>query len=161
MFLLASSCLFILPSVCILHGTSGVPRNFFRGGGVRQEFFSGGSTNSVEHRGLRERRSGGASPLVRGFTQFANDRNFGGVEPPNHPSVRLCMEQSNFHKTGFIYCGIFTKIRKVGIWLKSDYKSLHTKSYVIYDIPLQLVFISEREMFSMKYQLRLMKNLVV
>ena len=35
---------------------SGVPRNFFRGG----------STNSVEDRGQRERGSGGGSPLVRG-----------------------------------------------------------------------------------------------
>ena len=31
-----------------------------------QEFFSGGSTNSVEDRGERERGSGGGSPLVRG-----------------------------------------------------------------------------------------------
>ena len=37
--------------------TSGVPRNFVRGGG---------STNSVEDRGQRERESGGSSPLVRG-----------------------------------------------------------------------------------------------
>ena len=36
---------------------SGVPRNFFRGGGL---------TNSVEDRGQRERGSGGGSPLVRG-----------------------------------------------------------------------------------------------
>jgi hypothetical protein len=36
---------------------SGVPRNFFSGGG---------STNSVEDRGQRERGSGGGSPLVRG-----------------------------------------------------------------------------------------------
>ena len=36
---------------------SGAPRNFFRGGG---------STNSVEDRGQRGRRSGGGSPLVRG-----------------------------------------------------------------------------------------------
>jgi len=35
---------------------SGVPRNFVRGG----------STNSVENRGQRERGSGGGSPLVRG-----------------------------------------------------------------------------------------------
>jgi hypothetical protein len=33
----------------------------------------GGSTNSVEDRGQRERRSGGGSPLVRGSTQFANE----------------------------------------------------------------------------------------
>jgi hypothetical protein len=38
--------------------SSGVPRNFVRGGG-------GGSTNSVEDRGRRERGSGGGSPLVR------------------------------------------------------------------------------------------------
>ena len=37
--------------------TSSVPRNFVRGGG---------STNSVEDRGQRERGSGGGSPLVRG-----------------------------------------------------------------------------------------------
>jgi hypothetical protein len=43
--------------------SSGVPRNFFRGGG---------STNSVEDRGQRERGSGGGSPLVRGSAQFAN-----------------------------------------------------------------------------------------
>jgi hypothetical protein len=36
---------------------SGVPRNFFRGG----------STDSVEDRGQRERGSGGGSPIVRGF----------------------------------------------------------------------------------------------
>jgi hypothetical protein len=36
--------------------TSGVPRNFL----------PGGSTNSVEDRGQRERGSGGGSPLVRG-----------------------------------------------------------------------------------------------
>ena len=38
---------------------SGVTRNFVRGGG--------GSTNSVDDRGQRERGSGGGSPLVRGF----------------------------------------------------------------------------------------------
>jgi hypothetical protein len=55
--------------------SSGASRTFFLGeGGFRQEFFSGGgSTNSVEDRGQRERRSGGRSPLVRGFTQFANE----------------------------------------------------------------------------------------
>ena len=36
---------------------SGVPRNFVRGGG---------STNSGEDRGKRERGAGGGSPLVRG-----------------------------------------------------------------------------------------------
>jgi hypothetical protein len=43
---------------------SGIPRNFFSGGG---------STNSVEERGQRERGSGGGSPLVRGSAQFANE----------------------------------------------------------------------------------------
>jgi len=37
---------------------SGVPRNFVPG--------VGGSTNSVEDRGQRERGSGGGSPLARG-----------------------------------------------------------------------------------------------
>jgi hypothetical protein len=46
---------------CLL--SSGVPRNFVRGGG--------GSTNSVEDRGQREGGSGGGSPLVRGSAQFA------------------------------------------------------------------------------------------
>ena len=45
-------CLF---SVAVTDG-SGVPRNFVRGG----------STNSTEDRGQRERGSGGGSPLVRG-----------------------------------------------------------------------------------------------
>ena len=40
----------------MLRESSGVPRNFVRGG----------STNSVEDRGQRERGSGGGSPLVRG-----------------------------------------------------------------------------------------------
>jgi hypothetical protein len=35
--------------------------------------FEGGSTNSVEDRGQRERGSGGGSPLVRGSAQFANE----------------------------------------------------------------------------------------
>jgi hypothetical protein len=34
--------------------------------GVPRIFFGGGSTNSVEDRGQRERGSGGGSPLVRG-----------------------------------------------------------------------------------------------
>jgi hypothetical protein len=42
---------------------SGVPRNFFRGGG--------GSTNSVENGEQRERGSRSGSPLVRGSAQFA------------------------------------------------------------------------------------------
>ena len=43
----------------VLYCTSGVPRNFVRGGGE-------GSTNSVEDTGQRERGSGGGSPIVRG-----------------------------------------------------------------------------------------------
>jgi hypothetical protein len=39
-------------------------RNFFGGGG---------STNSVEDRGQRERGSEGSGPLVRGSTQYANE----------------------------------------------------------------------------------------
>ena len=46
-------------------GTSGVPRNFVQRGG-------GGSTNSVEDRGQRERGSGGSSPLVRVFGGSCN-----------------------------------------------------------------------------------------
>jgi hypothetical protein len=45
---------------------SGVPRNFVREGGV------GGSTNSVEDTGQRERGSGGGSPLVRGSEGSCN-----------------------------------------------------------------------------------------
>jgi hypothetical protein len=45
--------------------TSSVPRIFFRGV----------STNSAEDRGQTERGSGCSSPLVRGFTQFVNERN--------------------------------------------------------------------------------------
>jgi hypothetical protein len=43
--------------LCISVLSSGVPRNFVRGGG---------STNSVEDRGQREQGSGGGSPLIRG-----------------------------------------------------------------------------------------------
>jgi hypothetical protein len=43
--------------------------------GVLRNIFGrwGGSTNSVEDRGQRERRSGGGNPLVRGPAQFANE----------------------------------------------------------------------------------------
>ena len=37
-----------------------------RNSGVPRNFVQGGSTNSVEDRGQRERGSGGGSPLVRG-----------------------------------------------------------------------------------------------
>jgi len=43
---------------------SGVPRNFVRGGG--------GSTNSVEDRGQRDRGSGGGGPLAGGFGGSCN-----------------------------------------------------------------------------------------
>jgi hypothetical protein len=33
----------------------------------------GGSTNSIEDRGHKEWRSGGGSPLVRGYAQFENE----------------------------------------------------------------------------------------
>jgi hypothetical protein len=46
---------------------------FFRGEEGGQEFFSGGSANSVEARGQRERGSGGGSSLDRGSTQFENE----------------------------------------------------------------------------------------
>jgi hypothetical protein len=63
----------------VLGRTSDLPhqwctQEFFRGlGVVHQEFFRGVSTNSVEDRGQRERRSGGGSPLVRVSTQFENE----------------------------------------------------------------------------------------
>ena len=41
---------------------SGVPRNFVRGG----------STNSIQYRGLTELGSGGGSPLVRGSGGSSN-----------------------------------------------------------------------------------------
>jgi hypothetical protein len=43
-------------------------QNIFGGGEFARNFFRGGSTNSVEERGQRERRSGGGSPPVRGAT---------------------------------------------------------------------------------------------
>jgi hypothetical protein len=50
-------------------GTVAYPGIFFGVGG------GGGSTNSAEDRGQREWGSGVSSPLVRGFTQFVNERN--------------------------------------------------------------------------------------
>jgi hypothetical protein len=52
---------FLLPCAFRHFVTSGVPRIFF---------FVGCSTNSVEDRGQRERRSGSSSPLIRGSAQF-------------------------------------------------------------------------------------------
>jgi hypothetical protein len=48
---------------------------FSRGGGGLAMIFSGGggSTNSVEDRGQRERGSGGVSLLFWGSTQFSNE----------------------------------------------------------------------------------------
>jgi hypothetical protein len=48
-----------------MNHSSGVPRNFFRGGG-------GVSPSSVD-RGQRERGFEGGSTLVRGSTQVANE----------------------------------------------------------------------------------------
>jgi hypothetical protein len=48
----------------------------WRGWGYARNFFSGGGrvpTNSGEDRGQSELGSGGGSPLVRGYTQFANE----------------------------------------------------------------------------------------
>ena len=48
-------------------------------GATRIFFFGGGSTNSVEDRGQRERGSGGGSPLVRGSggsCNFAQEISF-------------------------------------------------------------------------------------
>jgi hypothetical protein len=42
-------------------------------GGYAKKLFRGGSTNSLEDTGQRERGSGGSSPLVRGSTQVANE----------------------------------------------------------------------------------------
>jgi hypothetical protein len=56
---------------------SGVPRNFVRWGG---------STNSAEDRGQRERGSGGSGLLVRGSGDSCNlVFRWGGLNPPNHP----------------------------------------------------------------------------
>jgi hypothetical protein len=48
-------------------------QEFFSEEVFARNFFRGGSTNSVDNRGQRERRSGGCSPLVRGSTQFVNE----------------------------------------------------------------------------------------
>ena len=55
-------------SCFIMHSVSNLLRSTYLSHQWRtQEFFSGGgSTNSVEDRGQRERGSGGDSPLVRG-----------------------------------------------------------------------------------------------
>ena len=56
---------YLIPCMVIYCCTKNIADDQWR----TQEFFSGGeggSTNSVEDRGQRERRSGGGSPLVRG-----------------------------------------------------------------------------------------------
>jgi hypothetical protein len=55
-----------------------------------QEFCSvGGSTNSVEDRGQRERGCGGSGSLVRGSGDSCNLAFWGGFETPKPPpSVR-------------------------------------------------------------------------
>jgi hypothetical protein len=59
----STSFIFFLDVRHLFH-FSGVTRNFVRG--------EGGSTNSVEDKGQRERRSGGGSPLVRGSEGSCN-----------------------------------------------------------------------------------------
>jgi len=58
--------LFIVHALYLITIGSGVPRKFVGGGG---------STNSVEDRGQRERGSGGGSPLVRGSGGSCNSYN--------------------------------------------------------------------------------------
>jgi hypothetical protein len=58
-----------------------------------QEFCSGGggSTNSAEDRGQRERGSGVSGPLVRGSGDSYNLVFRGGLNPQNHPlGTPLC-----------------------------------------------------------------------
>jgi hypothetical protein len=43
--------------------------------GIPKNFVQGGSTNSVEDRGQRERGSSGIRPLVRGSAEFKNEWN--------------------------------------------------------------------------------------
>jgi hypothetical protein len=106
------SNLFETPCIYIHGPTQWHNQEFFRGVGLCQEFFQvevGGSTNSVEDRGQRDRGSGGGSPqsgvplnlqmnethiLIRLLRMYiprnwefgsalAKPRNFvGGVEPP-------------------------------------------------------------------------------
>jgi hypothetical protein len=57
--------------ICIIHSVKCVRKQW-----RTQEFCSrgeGGSTNSVEDTGQRERGSGGGSPVVRGSALFANE----------------------------------------------------------------------------------------
>ena len=53
----------MVQNVKVMECYSGIPRNFFQGGG---------STNSVEDRGQREWGSGGSSPLIRGSGSSCN-----------------------------------------------------------------------------------------
>ena len=69
---------------------SGVPRNFVRG--------EGGSTNSVQDRGQRERGSGGGSPLFRGSGGSCNlvkEISFHMVKFSKFGTLRLFMMTTN------------------------------------------------------------------
>jgi hypothetical protein len=61
----------------LFHYPVAYPGIFFSEGGYANNFFGveGGSANSVEDRGQRERGSGGGSPLIRGSTQFAHEQH--------------------------------------------------------------------------------------
>ena len=77
---------------------SGVPKNFFRGGG---------STNSVEHRGQRERGSGGGSPLVRGSGGSCN-----------------LVQEISFHMVTFWYFSLF--MTTTSLFVIANVKQLRT-----------------------------------
>ena len=69
-----------------------------RSSGVIRIFFRGGSTNSVEDRGQRERGSGGGSPLVRGSGGSCNlvqEISFPVVKFSNFWYFRLFMMTTN------------------------------------------------------------------
>jgi hypothetical protein len=62
-------------TACEVYCASVVYPGIFSGEVYARNFFGGrgGSTNSVEDRGQRERGSGVDGPLFRGSTQFANE----------------------------------------------------------------------------------------
>jgi hypothetical protein len=73
------NCLCLLCILCICHFsallTSMASQEDFKGVTSGRFFEGGGSTNSIEDRGQRERGSGDGSPLVRCSTQFSNEWN--------------------------------------------------------------------------------------